>query len=126
LATSRVTTAEVELGGQMIPAGAPVLISLLSANRDEARFADPQRFDIGRKTNPHLAFGHGIHHCLGAPLARLEAQVVFASLLSRYPNMRLAEPPDRLVWRPGVLMHGLVGLPVTLSPGSASEMRGTS
>lgn len=87
----------------MIPAGAPVLISLLSANRDEARFADPQRFDIGRTPNPHLAFGHGIHYCLGAPLARLEAQVVFASLLARHPNMQLAEPPDRLVWRRGVL-----------------------
>ncbi|HEY3004600.1 MAG TPA: cytochrome P450, partial [Kribbellaceae bacterium] len=69
LATSRVTTAEVELGGQTIPAGAPVLISLLSANRDEARFAEPQRFDIGRKPTPHLALGHRVNHCLGAPLA---------------------------------------------------------
>jgi cytochrome P450 len=85
---------------------------LLSANRDETRFAEPERFDIGRRESTHVAFGHGIHYCLGAPLARLEGQIAFGTLLRRYPEMRLAD--DKLAWRPGVLMHGLERLPVLL------------
>ncbi|HKS99239.1 MAG TPA: cytochrome P450 [Rugosimonospora sp.] len=111
-ATYRVTTEEVELGGVRIPAGQPVLISLLSANRDEEQFADAGRFDVAREPGPHLAFGHGIHFCLGAPLARLEGQVAFRALLTRYPMLRLAEPDADPVWRPGTLMHGLAALPV--------------
>jgi cytochrome P450 len=114
LATFRVTTEDVEVDGQVIPAGQPVLISLLSANRDEDRFAEPRRFDITARETSHVAFGHGIHFCLGAPLARLEGQVAFASLLRRFPDMRLAEPGRRIAWRPGSLMHGLAGLPVRL------------
>ncbi len=110
-ATYRIATAELELGGQIIAAGQPVLISLLSANRDDARFARPQHFDIGRTVNPHLAFGHGIHFCLGAPLARLEGQVAFASVLARFPGLRLAVPAGELAWRPGALMRGLTALP---------------
>jgi len=114
MATFRVATAEFELGGQVIRAGQPVLVSLLSANRDDGRFAEPGRLDITRQHNPHLAFGHGLHHCLGAPLARIEGQVAFGSLLRRYPALRLAEQDGPPSWRPGHLMHGLARLPVTL------------
>jgi cytochrome P450 len=112
VATHRVTTADVELGGAVIPAGHTVIVSLLSANRDEARFPDPTRFDIARRDSGHVAFGHGIHYCLGAPLARLEGQIALGTLLRRYPEMGLAD--DKIDWRPGVLMHGLARLPVTL------------
>jgi cytochrome P450 len=110
--THRMATAGVELGGRVIPAGATVVVSLRSANRDEARFADPDRLDITRRDSTHLAFGHGIHYCLGAPLARLEGQVAIGSLLRRYPKMRLAD--EGAAWRPGILMHGLSALPVHL------------
>jgi cytochrome P450 len=119
--TFRITTDAIELGDQHIPAGQPVLISLLSANRDDERFTEPMRFDLGRRDSPHLAFGHGIHYCLGAPLARLEALVAFGSLLTRYPEIRLAVPPAELTWRSGVLLRSLVSLPVALG---ASASRG--
>ncbi len=68
-----------------------------------------------RADSPHLAFGHGIHHCLGVPRARLEGQVALGSLLSRFPQLQLAVPATQLVWRPGVLLHGLTALPVILN-----------
>jgi cytochrome P450 len=111
-ATHRVATNDVTLGGQLIPAGATVLISLLSANRDEQHIAGAGHLDVTRPATPHVAFGHGIHFCLGAPLARLEGQVAFGSLLVRYPRLRLAEPHTPPAWRPGALMHGLASLPV--------------
>jgi cytochrome P450 len=109
VATHRMTTAEVELGGQLIPAGQTVVVSLLSANRDETRFPDPHTLDIGRRDSTHVAFGHGVHYCLGAPLARLEGQIAIGSLVRRYPDLRLA---GEVAWRPGILMHGLATLPV--------------
>lgn len=115
LATHRTATREVTIGGHTIPAGSTVLLSLLAANRDEARFTNPAAFDVSRPSNSHLAFGHGIHYCLGAPLARLEARVVFTALLSRYPDMRLlADFVPR--WRPSTLMHALESLPVIPKP----------
>jgi cytochrome P450 len=110
-ATHRVATSDVVLGGQLIPAGATVLVSLLSANRDEQHLPDAGHLDVTRPATPHVAFGHGIHFCLGAPLARLEGQVAFGSLLARYPRLRLAEPHTPPEWRPGALMHGLASLP---------------
>ncbi|MCA1821757.1 MAG: cytochrome P450 [Pseudonocardia sp.] len=86
----RVTTIEIELGGQIIPADAIVTPWLLSANRDEWEFADPDRFDIHRRANHHLAFGHGIHFCIGHLLARLEGRVAVGVLLDRYAEIRLA------------------------------------
>jgi cytochrome P450 len=112
--TFRTAVEPVELGGRTIPAGAMVLVSLLSANRDAERFAEPDAFDPHRSVAPNLAFGHGIHYCLGAPLARLEAQIAFAGLLRRFPATRLAVPVEEITWRPSLLLRGLSGLPVTL------------
>jgi cytochrome P450 len=107
-----VATTDVALGGQLVPAGATVVISLLSANRDEQRRPGAGLLDVTREATPHVAFGHGIHFCLGAPLARLEGQVAFGSLLARFPRLRLAEPDRPPAWRPGALMHGLASLAV--------------
>jgi cytochrome P450 len=110
--THRFTAEPIEVAGVTIPAGEVVIVSLSSANRDEERFAAPARFDIGRGESSHLAFGHGIHFCLGAPLARMEGQVAFETLLARLPELALAVPAEALAWRPGILIRGLVDLPV--------------
>jgi len=104
----------VELAGVTIPAGSVVILSLLGANRDPARFDRPDRLDLARGDNPQLAFGHGIHHCLGAPLARMEGAIAIGSLLARYPDLRLAVPAEALDWRASLVMHGLAALPVRL------------
>jgi cytochrome P450 len=114
VATFRFTREPVHAGGTDIPAGQLVLISLLAANRDEGRFPDPDRLDITRPAAGHLAFGHGVHHCLGAPLARLEGQIAIGGLLSRFPDLALAAEPSELRWLSSPLMHGLHSLPVRL------------
>jgi cytochrome P450 len=114
VATVRFTTEPLRVGGADIPAGQFVMISPLAANRDERRFADPDHLDIARPPSGHIAFGHGIHHCLGAPLARLEGQVAIGRLLSRFPDLALAAEPGELRWRSSTLMHGLRTLPVRL------------
>ncbi|MFD0593911.1 cytochrome P450 [Catellatospora coxensis] len=114
-ATLRIATEPVEFGGVTVPAGAVVMVSLLSANHDPQAFADPERFDPARADNQHLAFGHGIHYCLGAPLARLEGEIAFNGLLDRFPKLRATQPLDELIWRPGALLRGLDRLPVMLS-----------
>ncbi|MEU7825156.1 cytochrome P450 [Catellatospora sp. NPDC049133] len=114
-ATLRIATEPVEFGGVTVPAGAVVMVSLLSANHDPQAFADPERFDPARTDNQHLAFGHGIHYCLGAPLARLEGEIAFNGLLDRFPKLRATRPLDELIWRPGALLRGLDRLPVMLS-----------
>lgn len=96
---ARVASEDLEIGGQPIRAGEKVLISLTSANRDERRFPEPDRFDITRAENPHLTFGHGIHHCLGAALARLELQVAFTAVANRLPTLHLAVSREELSWR---------------------------
>ena len=115
-ATFRFAAEPVEIGGAHIGAGEPVVIALSSANRDPSRYADPDRLDLGRDSSGHLAFGHGIHYCLGAPLARLEAEIAFGALLQRFGSMRLAVPAESLRWRPSTLIHGLETLPVRLLP----------
>jgi cytochrome P450 len=111
-----VTTKPVELGGTRLPAGAVVFLGLLAANRDRSRIAHPDAFDITRTPVPHLAFGHGVHHCLGAPLARLEGRIAFRALLARFPRLRLAVPAAELTWLPNLLMNGLTALPVAPIP----------
>ncbi|MFC7532556.1 cytochrome P450 [Actinoplanes sp. GCM10030250] len=112
--TFRVATEDLEIGGVTVSAGDPVVIVLLSANRDDDRFPDAAELRLDRAQNPHLAFGHGIHYCLGAPLARLEAQIAFTALLARHPGLRLAVPAEDMRWRPGLLLRGLEELPVLL------------
>ena len=114
-ATDRFTTQDMTVGGVVIPAGEWVFMATSSANRDPGRFPDPDRLDLSRDTSGHLAFGHGIHYCLGASLARLEAEVALGALLARFPGLSLAVPPEELRWRPVSLMHGLESLPVHLA-----------
>jgi cytochrome P450 len=114
VATMRVTIEPIEIGTVTIPAGEIVLPCLLAANRDPAHIAQAEVLDITRTDNPHLAFGHGIHHCLGAPLARLEGRIALGTLLTRFPRLRLAAPAEQLTRRPGVLINGLDTLPVLL------------
>jgi cytochrome P450 len=92
-----------------------VIIALPSANRDPARFPGPERLDLDRDTSGHIAFGHGIHYCLGAPLARMEAEIALGTLLDRFPGMSLAARPEELRWRSVSLLNGLESLPVLLS-----------
>jgi cytochrome P450 len=113
-ATFRITTEPVEFAGVTVPANQVLLVSLLAANRDGDRFPDADRLDIGRDGSQHVAFGHGIHYCLGAPLARLEGQIAIGSLLARFDRLELAVPAESLNWRPGVLLRGLNTLPVRL------------
>ncbi|RKT05081.1 cytochrome P450 [Streptomyces sp. 3211.6] len=112
LATWRFATRPLTLGGQDVAAGDPVLVVLAAADRDPARFADPDTLDLSRSDNQHLGYGHGIHYCLGAPLARLEGQTALATLLKRLPDLELAVPPADLRWRGGLIMRGLRTLPV--------------
>ena len=114
VATFRLTTEPVDVGEVTIPTGEIVLVGLLAANRDSACFTGAGALDITRTDNPHLAFGHGLHHCLGAPLARLEARIALGTLLARFPGLQLAVPAQQLTWRPGVLLNGLDTLPVNL------------
>lgn len=100
----RRTTAEVTLGGRTIPANSIVMSNLASANRDPAQFADPEAFDIGRSPNPHLTFGHGIHFCIGAPLARLEGRVAFEELFGRYREMAVAADEPVEFQNPAVII----------------------
>jgi cytochrome P450 len=105
----------VQLVGVTVPAGAHVVVGLLAANRDPQRVSRPGRLDITRvRTTGHLAFGHGVHHCIGAPLARLEGRIALGSLIARFPDLRLAVPPAEIVRTPGFLMNGLAALPVGL------------
>ncbi|MFD9816895.1 cytochrome P450, partial [Streptomyces sp. NPDC059080] len=116
LATWRFATEELTLGGERIAEGDPVLVVLAAADRDPARFDAPDTLDLRRTDNPHLGYGHGIHYCLGAPLARLEGQTALATLLTRLPDIRLAAEPDALRWRGGLIMRGLRTLPVAFTP----------
>lgn len=115
IASLRRTTEPVTIAGTTIPAGEFVQIALLAANRDPAVFTDPDRFDITRPdATRHLAFGHGIHHCLGAQLGRLQAEVAFTELLRRFPALRLAEPAETAQWQDNPRHRGLLSLRLLL------------
>jgi hypothetical protein len=97
-----------------------VLVALAAADRDPARFAAPDAFDIRRDARGHLAFGHGLHYCMGAPLARMEARIVLRALLERCPELALDTDPARLSWLPGLLIRGVRHLPVRFTPADAA------
>ncbi|MBD9721742.1 cytochrome P450 [Streptomyces caniscabiei] len=109
-ATFRFAAEPLEIGGTVVPAGDAVMIGLAAADRDGARYPGPDRFDIHRDTRGHLAFGHGIHFCLGAPLARMEAGVALRALLRRCPDLASDGSPGE--WLPGMLIRGVRSLPV--------------
>ena len=116
--TFRYAIAPIDIGGVTIPSGAQVIISLAAANRDTDQYTDPGALDLDRAESRHLAFGHGIHHCLGAPLARMEGELALGSLLRRFPALRLAVPVDELHWGhgDGLVLRGLTHLPVNPGP----------
>jgi cytochrome P450 len=109
----RVTVEEVELGGVLLPAGSPVLPAVVSANRDSSVFPGADQLDLTRVNNPHLGYGAGPHHCLGAALARMELQEALGALLRRLPGLRLAVPESELRFKPGLVVRSLESLPVT-------------
>jgi pimeloyl-[acyl-carrier protein] synthase len=108
--TARHVLADLDIGGQRVREGETVLVVLGAANRDPAQFSDPDRLDLARSPNRHLAFGGGIHFCLGAPLARMEAQIALTALLRRFPDLSLADAPP--TWRDTVTLRGLASLPL--------------
>jgi cytochrome P450 len=110
---ARYALEDVELGGVLVKAGEPVLGSIGSANHDGTAFDHPEQLDFDRPNNPHMGFGHGVHHCVGAQLARMELQVALGALLDRLPDLRLAVPEEELRWKSGMLVRGLTWMPVT-------------
>lgn len=110
----RITKSAIEISGVSIPAGELVLPMLSSANRDENEFTDPDIFNLDRDTRKHLAFGRGVHVCLGAPLARIEGQEIIKEILLQFPNIQLSTSVDKLMWRKDVALRGLLSLPITL------------
>ena len=110
--TERFAREDVAIGGTVIPKGEMVLVVIAAADHDPERFPEPDTLEIARADNKHLAFGKGIHHCLGAPLARMEGQIALGTLLRRMPDLRLKDSPESLTWRPGLVLRGLKGLPV--------------
>jgi cytochrome P450 len=108
----RLALRDVEIAGETIRRGDLVVFNLPTANRDPAVVDDPDRFDITRESPPHIAFGHGVHHCLGAPLARMEMRIAFPALLRRFPTLHLAVPDDEIAWATQHAIHGLERLPV--------------
>ncbi|WIX78485.1 cytochrome P450 [Amycolatopsis carbonis] len=109
----RYATEDLELGGETIPAGSTVVVSTLAANHDPRRFENPDTLDIRRNSRGQLAFGHGVHQCLGQQLARIEMGAGFAALLRRFPTLRLAVPADQVKLRTDMNIYGVHELPVT-------------
>jgi cytochrome P450 len=117
--TFRFTAAEITVGDVVIPKGEILALSLTSANRDEARFPDADKLDLTRHPHGVLGFGHGIHYCIGQPLAKIQLEVAIRQLITRYPDARVAVDPAELRWITSALMRGLETLPVSIdSPAS--------
>jgi cytochrome P450 len=112
--TWRFARQDIEFGGHTIQTGDVVLPSLLAANRDPKIFENPNEFDITRTPNPHVAFGYGVHYCLGAPLARLEGTIALNALVQRFPRLALNTRPELLQWSGSLLIHGMTAMPVRL------------
>jgi len=116
LAAPRIVAEDIEIDGTTVPRGSVLAVMLEAAHRDPAHFAAPDTLDITRDHNAHLAFGHGIHYCAGAPLARMQAAIAIGALVNRFPRISLARTPEQLRWRPSWSARGLVELPVFLGP----------
>lgn len=112
--TSRWAGEDLDFNGKRMYRGDLVVVSLNAANHDPDKWRDPEVFDIQREKSPHLAFGTGIHFCLGAPLARLEGEIAISSLLKRFPAMRLLGKPSELEWRPGMIVRGVKEIPLAV------------
>jgi pimeloyl-[acyl-carrier protein] synthase len=112
--TVRFAKEAVSLGGTEIPAGAFALMIVAAADRDPAQFKDPEKFDITRDPNEHVAFGEGIHFCIGAPLARMEARITFEAMLERFPRLRLKDPAMKPVYKGSYFLRGLESLPLAI------------
>jgi len=113
LSSLRWASEDITMHDTVIRKGELVFIALIAANADAQHFTDPETLDITRQVNKHLAFGRGIHVCLGAPLARLEGQIAFGTLFQRLPHLRLACEPEQLVWSHNPILRGITSLPVT-------------
>jgi cytochrome P450 len=109
----RAALADIEIGGQVIRAGEGMIMPNDLANRDPAAFADPDRLDLRRDARRHIAFGFGVHQCLGQPLARMELQLVYGTLYRRIPTLRLAAPVESLSFKHDGSVYGVYELPVT-------------
>jgi cytochrome P450 len=109
---NRYAAEDLEIAGQPIPRGSHLQLVLASANHDPAYVADAESLNLTPAETKHVAFGQGIHYCLGAPLARLEGEIAFATLLKRLPNLRLDIAPEKVEWRPAFELRGLQALPV--------------
>jgi cytochrome P450 PksS len=112
MASQRFAREDLAIRDTKISQGDVVAVIIGSANHDEAQFPDPETFDIAREPNKHLAFGQGLHFCIGAPLARMEGQIALMTLFRRFPNLRLAQAPESLRWRKSLIVRGLEQLPV--------------
>ncbi|MCB0037945.1 MAG: cytochrome P450, partial [Anaerolineales bacterium] len=112
MATTRYAAEDVQIGETLIRRGTPVVVVLAAANRDPAAFGEAGRLDVNRENSTHLGFGYGVHYCIGAPLARLEAKIAFNTLLKRIPHMQLAVDPSQLKYTSGAVVTGLTRLPV--------------
>ncbi len=113
VSNARFATEDLVVAGKHIKKGEMVFIALSSANRDSKEFIEPDSFDITREANNHLAFGKGVHFCLGAPLARLEGELAISALLERLPNLKLSTEKDSIEWRPGIIIRGTKEIPLT-------------
>jgi cytochrome P450 len=113
LGVTRIAAEDLTLGGVDVPAGATVIVAMPEANRDPAHFPDPDRFDVSRPRTSHLAFGHGVHQCLGQQLARIEMRIGLEELVNRLPELRLAVPVEEVPVKNEMLIYGLHALPVT-------------
>jgi cytochrome P450 PksS len=113
LSSPRWASEDIPMHDQVIRKGEMVFVSLIGADTDPQQFPDPEVLDIMRQENQHVAFGKGIHYCLGAPLARLEGQIAIGTLLQRLPNLRQAREPEQLTWNQNPILRGLTSLPVT-------------
>ncbi|HEY3734319.1 MAG TPA: cytochrome P450 [Streptosporangiaceae bacterium] len=114
--TFRFTTDDIPIGDVVIPSGQLLLLSWSSANRDSSHFPDADRLDVARRPQGIMSFGHGLHHCIGVPLAKMQIEIALTKLITRYPDLRLAVDRDQIRWEDGALLRGLISLPVAVTP----------